>query len=182
MVTIPLAPLNFHLIDCSSIISFSGADYSNPDRFLDYREDIWEYLEDLIDHDKLKTVPQLWKEIEYNDTNSYKRLNARHDRFTVDPDDDTDSKVLHLLYMYPSLIEAGILHYTREPADPYLIVYAQKWRVPIIADEKRIHERIGKNSNKRLKIPDVCDKENIPCTNIEKYLKKEKIIPSDYTP
>jgi hypothetical protein len=182
VVNLPLFPLNFHLIDCSSIIAFSGADYANPNKFIAYRKKIWEFLEYKINEDKIKTVPQFWKELEYNDTDSYKRLFFHHDKFTVGSDDDMDSMALHLIFKYPSLIDIGLSHYTRDPSDPYLIVFAQKWGVPIIADEKRIQDRLGKRQKKKLKIPDICDKENITCICLEMYLKQQGIIPQDYIP
>jgi hypothetical protein len=180
MVTIPLFAADFFLIDCSSIITFSGADYVNPNRFLNYREKIWNHIETMIDAGKLKTVPQLWDELEYNDPASYEKLKVRRKKFTVDPDKDTDSRVIQLLFKYPSLLEHGVLlHYTREPADPFLIDYAQTWKASIIADEKRLAERTGMKHKKVLKIPDVCDIENIPCICLEKYLKDNGVIPPD---
>ena len=181
MTTLSLFPRLFHLIDCSSIVAFSGADYAKPNMYIDYRDKIWAHIESMIDGDKLKTVPQLWEELRFVDESSYIRLRGRRVKFTVELDSNTDPMIIKLLFKYPDLLshKAG---YTREPCDPYLIVYAQQWKTPIICDEKSISERIGKNAKKRLSVPDVCSKENLVCVKLVQYLKEQKIIPLDYHP
>lgn len=181
MVSAPLIQLDFFLIDCSSIMAFSGADYANPHRFETFREQIWVHLENMIDTDKLKTVRQVWIELEYNDPSSFARLQRRNDRFTLPTEDETDFRVLNLISKYPKIIDHR-QYFSREPADPYLIVYAQKWNVPIICDELPLAQRTGRRKGRQLKIPDVCDKENIECINLEKYLKNQGVIPQDYNP
>ena len=178
---LPLIPLNCHLIDCSSIMAFSGADYANPTRFIRYREQIWTFLENKIDADGLKTVPQVWGELEFNDPDSCERLRRRRGQFFLPPEHDTDLRIINIISKYPNLVDKN-QHYTREPADPYLIAYAQKWNVPIICDEKPLEERIGARKNRHLKIPDVCKLEkNMICINLENYLKIECVIPVSFT-
>jgi len=162
-------------------MAFSGADYANPHRFEIYREKIWVHLEYMIDTDKLKTVRQVWLELEYNDPDSCARLRPRYNRFILPVEDETDFRVLNLISQYPSLIDYK-QYYSREPADPYLIVYAKKWDVPIICDELPLAKRIGARKTKWLKIPDVCDKENIEWLDLEKYLKSQGAIPQDFKP
>jgi hypothetical protein len=176
MITTALIPSEFYLIDCSSIIAFSGADYFNPNRFLKYREHIWLHLEEMITLDRLKTVSQFWPELEFNDQESYKRLHCLHDKFTLSADDQTDFSVLNLISKYPKLVDYR-LHYTREPADPYLIVYARKYGVPIITDEKPLVQRVSQRRNRWVKIPDVCNAEKMKWRCLEDFLKDEGVIP-----
>ena len=182
LVVVPLIPLNCHLIDCSSIMVFSGADYANPMRFTTYREQIWTFLENKVDSDKLKTVPQVWGELEFNDPAAWERLRPRRNQFLLPSEHDTDLRIINILSKYPKLVDKN-QHYTRDPADPYLIAYAQKWGLPIICDEKPLEQRIGARKSKRLMIPDVCKLEkNMICINLEKYLKDEGVIPQSYDP
>jgi len=161
-------------------MAFSGADYANPQKFISYREQIWTYLENMIDSDNLKTVPQVWGELEFNDPNSWERLRPRHSQFILPSEHDTDLRIMNILSKYPKLIDKN-QHYTREPADPYLIAYAQKWNLPIICDEKPLEQRIGARKSRRLMIPDVCNLEkNMTCINLEKYLKGGGIIPQNF--
>jgi hypothetical protein len=157
-------------------MAFSGADFSDPDRFLNYRDQIWLHLETMITSDRLKTVPQFWPELEFNDQESYKRLYRHHDKFTIPTDDDTDFRVLNLISKHPTIIDYR-LHYTREPADPYLVVYAQKYGVAIITDEKPLAQRIGRRKNRRHMIPDVCNAEGIKCKCLEDFLRDEGVVP-----
>jgi hypothetical protein len=163
------------------MMAFSGADYANPDKFSLYREQIWKHIESVIDNNQLKTVRQAWIELEFNDPDSSSRLHSRQETFITSSDDQTDFRVLNLISKYPKLIDYRQT-YTREPADPYLITYAQKWGAPIISDEKPLSQRTGTSKNRRMPIPDVCAQENIVCLNLETYLKSKGIIPPSYIP
>jgi hypothetical protein len=167
-----------YLIDCSSIMAFSGADYANPDRFKAYRQQIWNHLEQMILSDRLRTVTQVFPELEYNDPQSYNRLLPLRDRFVLPIDKQTDISVLNLISKYPGIIDSGQT-YTREPADPFLIVYAKKLNIPIINEEKSLAERTGDRKHKRLMIPDVCQREGMTNQSIhlEELLRKEGVIP-----
>ena len=179
MVIRPLIPAEFYLIDCSSIMAFSGADYADPDRFIAYRDKIWTHLETMLDSGRLKTVSQAWIELEYNDGESYERLKPKEGKLILPADDSTDFRVLNLISRHPKLIDDR-QSYTREPADPYLIVYAQKWGVTIISDEKPVSERKGKRKSRRHMIPDICPAEGVRCIRLEKFLKEEGVIPLDF--
>ena len=163
-------------------MTFSGADYANPYHFITYREQIWVHLENMISADRLKTVAQVLPELEFNDPESYKRLYPLRDKFVVPTDDQTDFRVLNLISKYPRIIDKGQT-YTREPADPYLIVYAQKLGIPIINDEKSLAQRTGARKNRRLMIPDVCEREGMKGQSIclEKFLKDNGVIPATAT-
>jgi len=178
MSTIPLIKWDCYLIDCSSIMAFSGADYANPNRFITYRQQIWAHLEQMILLDRLRTVAQVLPELEYNDPESCRRLYPLRGRFVLPTDKQADISVLNLVSKYPGIIDKGQT-YTREPADPYLIVYAKKLNIPIINEEKRLAERTGARKNKRLMIPDVCEREGMIGQSIclEEFLRNEGIIP-----
>jgi len=161
-------------------MAFSGADFANPDKFITYREQIWICLENMIDTDELKTVHQVWAELEYNDPDSCKRLAPRRDHFIIPTDHDTDIFIINIISKYPKLVDHR-LHYTREPADPYLVAYAKKWNVPIISDEKPLQQRIGKRKSRHITIPDVCQLEtDMTCMLLEEFLKSKEVIPSSF--
>ena len=123
MATLPLIKPDYLLIDTSSIMAFSGADYANPNKFISYREQIWTFLEDKIHSDNLKTVHQVWGELEFNDPYSCERLRTYCNQFLLSSEHDTDLRIINILSKYPRLVDKN-QHYTREPADPYLIAYA----------------------------------------------------------
>ena len=179
----PLIPLlDCHLIDCSSIMAFSGADFANPNKFISYRSEIWNFIEKQISLDRLKTVRQVWGELQYNDPDSTNRLQRYHSQMILPSENDTELRIINILSKYPKLVDKN-QHYTREPADPFLIAYAQRLGIGIICDEKPLRERKGARKNKRIMIPDVCEAEkNIECINIETYLKNEAVIPANYDP
>ena len=179
MVQTPLIKFEYYLIDCSAIMNFSGADYANPDHYIKYREKIWLHLENMISSDKLKTVSQVWPELEFNDYLSYQRLIPFRDKFVLPIDPEADANVLQLIFKYPSLVNYRRGSYTRQPADPYLIYYAKKLGVPIITDEKPLSQRTGGRRTRWLKIPDICDAEGMQDQYIclEEFFKTEGLIP-----
>ena len=179
MVQTPLIKFEYYLIDCSAIMDFSGADWANPNRYIEYREQIWLHLENMISSNKLKTVSQVWLELEFNDPASHQRLSPIRGKFVLSVDVDADAGVLELIFKYPSLVNYRRGSYTRPPADPFLIYYAQKFGVPIITDEKPLSERTGDRKTRWLKIPDICDAEGMKeqCISLEKFLKTEGLIP-----
>lgn len=160
-------------------MAFSGADYANPNKFLAYRKEIWTYLEGMISAGRLKTVSEVWPELKRNDPASHTRLHRFHDQLTLSRHKLTDIEVFNLISRYPDIIDDK-QYYTMKPADPYLIVYARRLRVPIITDEKSLAERTGKWNKKKLNIPDVCDREGMKkCIHLEDFLKGEGVIPKD---
>lgn len=175
LIQLPLIASDCSLIDCSSIMAFSGADYSDPNRYLAFRDVIWRHIKGMVVSDRLKTVRQVWKELEFLDQDSCAQLRDCRDKFILATDQDTDFRVLNLISKYPKLIDHRI-HYTREPADPYLIVYAQKTGFPIITEEKSLSQRRGDRKNRHLKIPDVCASEGVKCVNLKDFLRKEGLI------
>lgn len=179
MVNLRLIPSDFFLIDCSSIMAFSGADFANPRRFCDYRERIWTHLEGMIATDRLKTVSQAWAELEYNDPESCVRLHRFRDRLILPMDHMTDIRIINIISKHPRIVDHN-QHYTREPADPYLIAYAQKHAAIIISDEKPLSARIGQNKNRKTTIPDVCIMENMKCLSLEAFLKDQGVIPPNF--
>lgn len=179
MTLLPLFKPDYYLIDTSSIMAFSGADWSNPDRFLIYRDKIWSHLENMISSGKLRTVPQVWTELEYNDRPSWERLLSLHGKFVIQNDDDADSMVLGLIWKYGrKLVFSGSSNYTRPPADPYLIAHAKKFSVKIITDEIPLSQRKGKWKSRKISIQDVCEAEGMKdrCICLEELLKSEGVI------
>ncbi len=165
MVNLRLIPSDFFLIDCSSIMAFSGADFANPHRFRDYRDKIWAHLEGMISMDRLKTVSQVWMELEYNDPESCVLLRHCRDRLLLPADHITDIRIMNIISKYPGIVDHN-QHYSREPADPYLIAYAQKHAAVIITDEKPRAARTGHHKNRKTTIPDICSMENMKCISL----------------
>ena len=163
-------------------MAFSGAELSNPDKYLPYRERIWNHLEKMIDSNRLKTVPQVIPELAFNDHKSYTRILPRKDKFVLPAEHQIEIGALNIISRYPTLIDKN-QSYTRDPADPYIVVYAKRWNASIICDEKPLAERTGVRKFRRLNIPDICQNENnMLCQSLEKYLKGQGIIPIDYSP
>jgi hypothetical protein len=174
-----LIPPDCYLIDCSSIVAFSGLDRSNPNKFLAYREKIWAHLEGMIAANRLKTVREVWPELKWLDPKSYARLHPFHAQMTMPRPQETEAEVVQLAAKYPDIIDLNPSYKLRQ-ADPYLVVCARRNGMAIITDEKSQVERTGKRKKNKLNIPDVCNREGMrKCIHIEDFMKNEGIIPKD---
>ena len=153
-----------YLIDCSAIMGFSGADQSDPNKYLVQREHIWTSLEAMIDDGKLKTVPQVLNsngELQFNDDVSYQRLRTKRDKLVLRPTQGYESRITQILSKYPKLLSGKMDSYTREPADPYLIDVAAESGLIIVTEELLLRDRKGSRRNRKTSIPDVCEAEGV---------------------
>ena len=161
-----------YLIDNGPIMNLSGADQANPTRYAAHRAAIWGALEQMIREGRLKTVPQVNRvdgELAFLDQASYDRLKPLRDLFTPpsDPSLDVEAEVQTLLAKY-QMIEPNIT-YTRDPADPYLVVYAKHYGCTVVSDETSKTTKRGRRA-KRDYLPDVCPQEGVRCITFDQFL------------
>lgn len=160
-------------------MAFSGADYARPERYRAERDHIWTCVESLIDDGKLKTVPQVTNsdgELEFNDALSYKRLRERQKAFTLSLPNGYEKEISLLLGKYPRLLGRN-LNYSREPADPYIVISARFYGYKVMTEERHYRDRTGKNKGKKTSIADVCDAEGMDWCYLDDFLRGAGIIP-----
>lgn len=160
------------MLDCTCIMNLSGADYANSDKYARSREQIWKALEELIRQGRLKTVPQVMQpngELEFNDQPSYQRLFPLRSEFTLSVDNSVENEIPKLLGKY-DLIDPNIT-YTRDPADPYLVVCARAYGYTVVTDETSKQAKRGRRRRKDY-LPDVCAGEGVRCITFEQFLNE----------
>lgn len=178
MTLFPFLDLGYRIIDTSAFVSFSGADFAEPGKYVNQREAIWLRIEELICEGKLKTVPEVWGELGFVDPPSQQRLEPLKDKLLLKREELQDVYNLVLEFGH-KLLNANTYTPGREPADPPLLVHAFKYNVPIINSEKPIEERKGQRKGRKLCIPDVCKLKGKSELSIpfEKFLCDEGLIP-----
>ena len=80
------------------------------------------------------------------------------------PDESVQTFLRKIMGKYPKLVDnvKG-----RSIADPWVIAHAQSESATVVTTEQK--------APKKIKIPDVCETENIPCIDIHDFVKKIKI-------
>ncbi len=134
----------------------------------------------MIDGGSLKTVPQVMNstgELQFKDEGSYQRLRPRRDTIVCSLPNGYEADLTAITTNYPNLLIRKLGDYTREPADPYLILCARAFGVSIITEEKHYNDRTGKKKWKKTSIPDVCEAEGIPWLYLEDFLRVIGILP-----
>ncbi|MGH9875104.1 MAG: DUF4411 family protein [Pyrinomonadaceae bacterium] len=147
-----------YLIDACSIIRLDGKDRNPPAVPYTVREKklIWEGLEDLADEGRLKLIKQVKEELSRHDPNGLKILKQYPGQKLIIR---RTAEVIRLYRTittnHPDLIKGGSRF---DPADPWLILAAEKYDYTIITEELLKSERTTLKPRKRNmeRIPDVC--------------------------
>ncbi len=81
-----------------------------------------------------------------------------------EPDESVQTFLRKIMEKYSRLVDnvKG-----RSMADPWVIAHAQSEGATVVTTEQK--------APKKIKIPDVCEKENIPCIDIHDFVKELKI-------
>ena len=80
--------------------------------------------------------------------------------FFKEPDESIQVYLKKIMKKYPRLVDSTR---GRSIADPWVIAHAQSENAVVVTTEQ--------TAPKRIKIPDVCAKENIPCIDIHDFVK-----------
>ncbi|SRR5581483_535229 len=159
-----------YLIDTCSLLTLDGrhripatSTYSTKERVK-----IWDGLDQLADEGRLKVIAQVAKELTKYHPNALARLHTFPGTELVLP----RSPKLFLEHQkitarHPDLVKRAGLR-KKEPADPWLILAAEKYNYAIISDEFRKSERTTKVRSKLRedRIPEVCAIRGIRCLKL----------------
>ncbi len=166
--------LPVYLMDASPIIRLDGMDRrppTPPDFTITERALIWDGLEEFAKDGRLRLIKQVREELSRWHPQGLARLMAFPGcRFDMRRTQGVTLEYQRIVTTYPDLApKAG----GRDPADPWLIVAAQKYGWTIITMELSLKARSPK-ARKNLRIPDVLDYEKmLPCLDLRTVANHE---------
>lgn len=135
---------------------------------------IWQGLERLTGEGRLQLIKQVVEELrDPAFLPVLNRLQSFRGYRVFRMSNDLRLRYRQLMTKYPELARA-IARYDpqRDPADPWLIVYAQKYGYAIATEEVPSSQRRAK-ARRGPPIPDVCDSEGIHCVNLRRLANDE---------
>jgi hypothetical protein len=159
-----------YLVDASSLIDLDGmnrylqtapppaANYTPRERGL-----IWHGLEELAAAGRLKLIKQVREELERHDLAVLQRLQVYPGARMPPVRRDLQLRYKALLAEYRDLMPKDPAY---DPADPWLIVAAQKWGYTIICEEVPAAQKTKRP--KTTPIPDICASKSIPCVRLRR--------------
>jgi len=125
---------------------------------------LWNKLEALIADGRFCSHREVMKELEKRDDELLKWAKLRKGMFAV-PDATQQVSVQRLLAKFPGIVDSSR---TGPQADPFVIARAECEGLTVVTSETPV----GSTTGKRLKIPDVCQARQIPCTNLLGMFRK----------
>jgi len=150
--------LTVYLLDASSVVRLDGKDRipsASPFSAMEQKT-IWEGLEALADQGRLKLIKQVKEELARHDPQGLKRLKQYPGQKLIIRRTATTIKHYQLITArHPDLVKGGSRF---DPADPWLILAAERHGYTIISEELSKSERTTKVTRKKNmeRIPDVC--------------------------
>ena len=122
----------------------------------------WELLKQFGKKDIIFATMEVKNEIKKIDDDLLQWVKASY--LFRDPDKSVQTKLRKIMEKYPKLVDN---FRGRSIADPWVIAHAQSEDATVVTTEQK--------APKKIKIPDVCEKENIPCIDIHDFIKQLKI-------
>ena len=122
----------------------------------------WELLHKMAENGVVFSPVEVKREIGKIDDELLKWVKDKD--FFKEPDDGVQKYLKKIMKNYPRLVDniKG-----RSIADPWVIAHAKIEDALVVTTEQE--------ASKKIKIPDVCKKENIPCIDIHDFVKEMKI-------
>jgi hypothetical protein len=151
-------PLEVYLIDSSSVIRLDGKDHNPPAQLYTAveRELIWQGLETWTEAGRIKIIKEVREELQRYDPDGLNRLRQfpAH-RLIIRRTAAVVQKFQEITTNHPDLMRGGSRF---NPADPWLILAAEKYDYPIITEELLRSARTTqrRRQQRRERIPDVC--------------------------
>ena len=137
-----------------------------PDNF----PSIWEHLNNLVLEEKLFSVKEVRREIEINSHTEHiadwVKANSKIFRIPTKEEMEVVAEIFHNP-IFLGLVKRNNLLKGMPVADPFIVAFAKIHGAIVVTQEK--HKRNA------ARIPNVCKTMEVPCLNMEKFLKKEKI-------
>lgn len=150
--------LTVYLIDSCSIIRLDGKDRNPPvvSYTANEKEAIWDGLKEFADEGRLKLIKQVKEELRRHDPGGLKVLKEYpRQKLIIRRTADVIKHYRLITTSHPDLMRGGSRF---DPADPWLILAAERYGYTIITEELLKKDRTTLKSRKRNmeRIPDVC--------------------------
>lgn len=141
-----------YVFDTSSLFNVSDINHS---------EDVWELIIRLVNEGRIKTVAYVMEELERVKQEAYLRLKELSKELVVNISSQLYEEAGRITYQYRNMSRPRC---TFNIADPWVVALAKISNGTVVTDE----------NNKRRRMPKVCNRENIPFLNLEKFIQSEK--------
>ena len=167
-----------YVVDTSSFMDLDGLNryvsgqapppmsYSPQERAL-----VWDGLLRLARDGRIKLIRQVKGELTRWDPAALERVKV-YKGHRVPVTNDLRRRYTALLNKYPGLVPQDPAY---DPADPWLIVAAQKYGFVIVTEE--LPKAIRKSKAKTPPIPDICQREGILCKSLRELANDEGWLP-----
>lgn len=123
---------------------------------------IWDRLERLIEEGRLKASIEVYNDIKKKDDELFKWCKVRKENLVVEIDDKIQVHVVRIMRLYPRLVDTVK---NRSGSDPFVIALAASTEPPMTV--------VTEEFSGKLRIPDVCKAENIPCCGLADLIERE---------
>jgi hypothetical protein len=157
-----------YLLDTCTVVGLDGkhrpptSQYSSAERVL-----IWEELETLANDGRVKLIKQVKAELKRWHPGGLARFAPYPGhRLIVKRTADVVRHYQLITTQHPDLARAGRMKF--DPADPWLIVAAERHGYTVVTDELLQADRATLKGRKQReqRIPDVCKIRNVPCVKL----------------
>lgn len=163
-----------YIIDTSSLMHVDGEDSSPKLRRFstEERDRFWRHFVARVDDGRIKTIREVFDEIERNDRRATQELAPRLQKLLVPTTDDFNC-VASLLKdeRFRGLVRDDAVS---EPADPWIICVARRLGLIVVTNEVRTADR--KRPDGRARIPDVCGALGIDCIDVVEFARREGLM------
>ena len=122
----------------------------------------WELLKQYGKEDIIFSTMEVKNEIQKTDDDLSKWVNTL--TFFKLPDESVQTSLRKIMKKYPRLVDSTR---GRSMADPWVIAHAQSEGATVVTTEQK--------APRKIKIPDVCEKENVLCIDVHELIKELKI-------
>lgn len=142
--------------------SFSELKYRYSE---DVFEGIWRHILNEIEKGTIMSCEEVYEELKNQDDEFLKKIDNYRYMF-IDINDEIQSEIINILREHENILD---LKKKKSGADPFVIATAKVYKCTVVTEESRT------NSEKREKIPNVCDAYGIKCITFLEMLRELNI-------
>lgn len=130
----------------------------------DIMPDFWEKLAEMIENDEIICCKDVYNELEKKDDDIFSWCKERKEKFL-----ELDEKIVvclqEIMRKYPTIVDTSKGKHT---ADPIVISFSKAYNLTVVTGEKG-------GSEKKIKIPFVCNQEKVKCIDILTFIREQNI-------
>lgn len=136
---------------------------------------IWHGLEDLARIGRLRLIGQVKDELDDKHKAAKERLCAHPKHRAPNMSRRIRLRYKQVVQDYPGWVRPD---WQKDPADPWLVAYAEEFSYSIVTEEIHAAEHRPKWKQRRIYIPDVCERRGVRCVSLLKLAVDERWLPS----